>query len=1073
MQLTKTEISETHLIVTTPEKWDVITRKSDELVSVVKLLILDEVHLLHDDRGSVLEALVARTIRLVEVNQSMIRIVGLSATLPNYQDVATFLRAETGVLYFDRRYRPVPLSMGFIGAFDSNAIRQRNIIDLVCFEKAKNSVKEGHQCMVFVHSRKETIKTCEMLDLQFQKDKSSEILLPDIEKFHSEWEKITKRAHYEINNDLRNLLRKGFGAHHAGMPRHERTLVERLFEIGFIRILCCTATLAWGVNLPAHTVIIKGTQIYDTKKGGFVDVGILDVMQIFGRAGRPQYDTSGEAFIITDHDKVRQYQTLLTHQLPIESNFINELPNHLNAEIVLGSVTNLNEAIMWLTYTYLYVRMLKNPLAYGVSFEELSEDPHLYLHRKKLLEDAALTLAKHKMARFEYVRLCLKYSILNFFKNILYIHIYIYTYMYIFMYMYVCTCIYNCTYSAAENFFPTDIGRIASHYYIDFETVGTWNETLKPRMSIEEILKAVCSATEFKQLKVREDEESELAKLYNTSHCCPYKVLEDHREPVGKSIILLQVHIGRQAHLVRHQTLRNDLLYIDQNAPRVARALFEIALRMGWGALAFDALQMCQVIEHKVWHHLTPLRQFVQMKPVLASKIESTRLKIEDFDEYNANDLGQLIRESKAGQVVKRLASTIPRVDIEAVAKPITRTLLAVDINVTPLFRWIRNQHGTTQSFWLWVDDAFNDTIYHYELYSMSQKDYQESDKEPLKVAIVLPVPEQSRTTMKPSQYQIHMVSDFWLGSHALYSMSFQHLILPDMYPPETELLDLNPLPSKALQNEQFEKLFGFKYFNPIQTQVFFVAYRTDNNILLGAPTGSGKTVIAELCLMRQLQTLPEKKTIYIAPLKALARERYKAWKDKFGDQMNLKVIMLTGDMTPDRKAIDEANIIITTPEKWDGVSRYWRERSYVRKVGLIVLDEIHLLGLDRGPILEVIVSRLKFVQQRSNSKVRLLGLSTALANAEDLGDWLEVGRLGLFNFPASQRPVPCTVHINGYPGKHYCPRMQTMNKPTYHAIKSYSPQKPVLVFVSSRRQTRLTAIDLISFVCRDQKSSQ
>ena len=55
----------------------------------------------------------------------------------------------------------------------------------------------------------------------------------------------------------------------------------------------CTATLAWGVNLPAHGVIIKGTEIYDAKRGSFVDVGILDVLQIFGRAGRPQFDTSG------------------------------------------------------------------------------------------------------------------------------------------------------------------------------------------------------------------------------------------------------------------------------------------------------------------------------------------------------------------------------------------------------------------------------------------------------------------------------------------------------------------------------------------------------------------------------------------------------------------------------------------------------------------------------------------------------------------------------------------------------------------------------------------------------------
>ena len=87
MQLKKREITETNVFVTTPEKWDAVTRKApdDSLAKLVKLLIIDEVHLLHEDRGSVIEIIVARTLRLVESTQSMIRIVGLSATLPNFK----------------------------------------------------------------------------------------------------------------------------------------------------------------------------------------------------------------------------------------------------------------------------------------------------------------------------------------------------------------------------------------------------------------------------------------------------------------------------------------------------------------------------------------------------------------------------------------------------------------------------------------------------------------------------------------------------------------------------------------------------------------------------------------------------------------------------------------------------------------------------------------------------------------------------------------------------------------------------------------------------------------------------
>ena len=136
----------------------------------------------------------------------------------------------------------------------------------------------------------------------------------------------------------------------------------------------------------------------------------------------------------------------------------------------------------------------------------------------------------------------------------------------------------------------------------------------------------------------------------------------------------------------------------------------------------------------------------------------------------------------------------------------------------------------------------------------------------------------------------------------------------------------------------------------------------------------------------------------------------------------------------------------------------------FLQAVRLLVIDEIHLLGDERGPVLEVIVSRTNFISSHTNFPVRVVGLSTALANAQDLSDWLRV-KHGLFNFHPAVRPVQLEAHIEGYPGKHYCPRMATMNKPIYKAIRTHSPNKPVLVFVSSRRQTRLTAFDLVSYV--------
>lgn len=214
-------------------------------------------------------------------------------------------------------------------------------------------------------------------------------------------------------------------------------------------------------------------------------------------------------------------------------------------------------------------------------------------------------------------------------------------------------------------------------------------------------------------------------------------------------------------------------------------------------------------------------------------------------------------------------------------------------------------------------------------------------------------------------------------------------------------------------------------------------------------------------------------KCVYIAPMKALVRERIKDWKYRLQEKMNRNVVELTGDVSPDAKAIACADVIVTTPEKWDGISRSWQTRNYVLDVSLIVIDEIHLLGEDRGPVLEVIVSRTNFISSHTNRPIRIIGLSTAVANARDLADWLGIKQKGLYNFKPSVRPVPLQVHINGFPGKHYCPRMATMNKPSFQAIKTHSPNKPTLIFVSSRRQTRLTALDLIAFLALEDNPRQ
>ena len=101
--------------------------------------------------------------------------------------------------------------------------------------------------------------------------------------------------------------------------------------------------------------------------------------------------------------------------------------------------------------------------------------------------------------------------------------------------------------------------------------------------------------------------------------------------------------------------------------------------------------------------------------------------------------------------------------------------------------------------------------------------------------------------------------------------------------------------------------------------------YHTDSNSLIGAPTGSGKTIMAELAMLRVFKNTPKSKVIFVAPLKALPKQRIIDCKKRL-EQGALKksVLELTGDVTPDLKALQKADVLITTPEKWDGISRNW-----------------------------------------------------------------------------------------------------------------------------------------------------
>ncbi|XP_044756152.1 putative U5 small nuclear ribonucleoprotein 200 kDa helicase [Coccinella septempunctata] len=1005
-QLTHEQIAATQVIVCTPEKWDIITRKGGEktFTSLVRLIIIDEIHLLHDERGPVLEALVARTIRMIESTQEDVRLVGLSATLPNYQDVATFLRVkqDSGLFYFDNSFRPVALEQQYIGVTEKKALKRYQVMNDIVYEKTMEHAGRN-QVLVFVHSRKETGKTARAIrDMCLEKDTLGQFL----REGSASMEVLRTEAEQVKNQELKDLLPYGFAIHHAGMTRVDRTLVEDLFADRHIQVLVSTATLAWGVNLPAHTVIIKGTQIYNPEKGRWVELGALDVLQMLGRAGRPQYDTKGEGILITNHSELQYYLSLLNQQLPIESQLISKLPDMLNAEIILGTIQNMKDAVTWLGYSYLYIRMLRQPTLYGISHDHLKQDQLLEQHRADLIHTAATQLDKCGLVKYD---------------------------------------------RKTGQFQATEIGRIASHYYCTHETMQTYNQLLKPMLSEIELFRVFSLSGEFKNITVREEEKLELQKLMER---VPIPIKESMEEPSAKVNVLLQAYISQLK--LEGFALMSDMVYVTQSAARLMRAIFEIVLHRGWAQLADKSLALCKMIDKRMWQSMSPLRQFRKMPEEIIRKIEKKNFPWERLYDLGPNEIGELIRVPKLGKTIHKYVHQFPKLELSTHIQPITRAMLKVELTITPDFQWDEKLHGQSEAFWILVEDVDSEVILHHEYFLLKSKYCQDEHLVKFFVPIFEPL---------PPQYFLRIVSDRWIGAETQLPISFRHLILPEKNFPPTDLLDLQPLPITALRNDKYESLYKNKFpqFNPIQTQVFNSVYNSDDNIFIGAPTGSGKTTIAEFAILRLFEKNAEGRCVYLVPKDALAELIFADWHNKFSQLLGKKVVLLTGETGTDLKLLAKGQIIITTAEKWDVLSRRWKQRKNVQNINLFIVDELHLVGGEDGPIIEVVCSRMRYISSQIDKPIRIVALSASLTDYRDVAEWLGCNTNATFNFLPSVRPVPLELHVKGFNITHNASRLISMAKPVYNAISRYSPHKPIIIYVPTRKQARITAIDLLT----------
>jgi replicative superfamily II helicase len=304
----------TNLIISTIEKFDSLTRQQRNyfLIKDLKLLIIDEIHLLGDSgRGPTLETVLTR-IKLINPE---CRIIGLSATLPNVELIATWLQAEA--IIYDERFRPSKLNKKIISySGTGNDFRDK----FRRLYKSWSIIKKflPSQTLVFVNSRADTVLSAKKFVEYMMKGSPSPLIDFKVSV---------------TNQKLLEVLKYGVAFHHAGLSFEDRMLVENLFKEKKISIIVATSTLAWGVNLPAKVVIIQDFEVHSEDFTNEI-ISTSDLLQMLGRAGRPGFDSVGYGYIIVEEGEVEErIKFNLENPLPIQSSFKEKLEDILVGEI--------------------------------------------------------------------------------------------------------------------------------------------------------------------------------------------------------------------------------------------------------------------------------------------------------------------------------------------------------------------------------------------------------------------------------------------------------------------------------------------------------------------------------------------------------------------------------------------------------------------------------------------------------------------------------------------------------------------------------------------------------------------
>ena len=310
----KERLEDADIIFLTNESMDANMAFQQDWIYDVGLVVSDEIHLIGDEtRGPTLEIILTR-LRSGFIGKNPPKIIGLSATISNSNELADWLECQL----VESEFRRVPLSEAVYsrhiitnqdreeteGNLTKNRQESRHQKDWIGL--GLDTVDDGDQCLIFAMTRKNAVA--------WAKEAGRDVVKMLTENERKNLEKISKKIipkdsydNTKLTTELAQAVRNGTAFHHAGLDQRCRTIIENEFKNHYIKLLTATPTLAAGVNLPARRVVIPSVMRYT--KNGLEKISILEYKQMCGRAGRPQYDDMGESIIISKGypDEILEY----------------------------------------------------------------------------------------------------------------------------------------------------------------------------------------------------------------------------------------------------------------------------------------------------------------------------------------------------------------------------------------------------------------------------------------------------------------------------------------------------------------------------------------------------------------------------------------------------------------------------------------------------------------------------------------------------------------------------------------------------------------------------------------------